>query len=229
MSRKKIEKEIEKRNLLFDYWETIPLVINVDMPAEEVFTHEVRELLIYYIRIGKEESYKEGKKGIRHGFSAKELLEMVNKKLKEKMRLQSMYFHLMKLQDFGLIQIITTLHEGRHNIAYFGRTARGFNFENKKKDQDRYARYFEEGNKYARALNKDLSDDFFEKYKDEFFEILKENEKNALEWLKSNEQFINENNIDTAYLFSLLKRINYTNPKLVKLFQEIANSIDYKI
>ncbi len=224
-----IQKEAEKRNILFDYWEEIPLVINVEILAEEVFTHEVREQITYIIRKGIEEKDKDGKIRIRHGFSAKELLEMVNKKLDEKMKLQSMYFHLMKLQEFGLIQVITTLHEGRHNIAYFGRTARAFNFESKKNEQERYHKLFNEGSNLARAKNKDLSADKFKKYLQEYLEIIKENEEKSLEWVKSNEQLINENNIDAAYLFSFLKRINYSNPKLVKLMHEIANLIDYEI
>ncbi|NHJ49886.1 MAG: hypothetical protein FK733_18985 [Asgard group archaeon] len=229
MSSKKSLSEVEKRHLLFDYWDTIPLVIYVDIPVEEVLTHDVRDLIIYYIRKGKEEKDKDGKIRIRHGFSAKELLDMANKKLKEKMKLQSMYFHIMKLQEFGLLKTVVTLHEGRHNIAYFGRTARAFNWENKKKDQNRYKELFKEGGKYARAIDEDLSVDLFSKYAEDFIEILKENENKSLDWIKKNEQFINENKIDIAYIFSFLKRVNYANPKLTKLLCQIAKLIDYEL
>jgi hypothetical protein len=229
MSKVQLKEEIEKRNQLFDYWEEIPLVIFVDIPAEEVLTHDVREMIIYYIRKGKQDKDGYGKTRIRHGFSAKELLEMANKQLKEKMKLQSMYFHIMKLQEFGLLKVVATLHEGRHNIAYFGRTARAYNWENKKKDQKRYKELFREGGKYAKALDKDLPDNLFDKYENEFNVILRENEENILEWIKKNEQFINDNNIDVAYMFSFLKRVNYSNPKLVKLLKEIAQLINYEI
>ena len=141
MSKKSSKKELEKKELLYKYWHELPLVVQIETPAEEALAHEVRNLILYYIRKGKEEKWIDGTKRIRYAFSAKELLDMANKKLDEKMKLQSMYFHLQKLQEYGTIEVIATLHEGRHNIAYFGRTARGFLFEGKK-EKSKYDEYF---------------------------------------------------------------------------------------
>nr|NHJ84700.1 hypothetical protein [Asgard group archaeon] len=114
MSKIDENKEIEKKEILYSYWEKLPLVINIDIPSEEVLSHEVRNLIIHFIRKGKEEKWKDGTNRIRHSFSAKELLDMANKKMDENMKLQSMYFPIQKLQEYGIIDIITTLHEGRH-------------------------------------------------------------------------------------------------------------------
>ncbi|NHJ87992.1 MAG: hypothetical protein FK734_21185 [Asgard group archaeon] len=228
MSKKIKQKEQEKRELLFTYWDTLPMVIKIDIPSEEILTHEVRNLILHFIRKGKEEVWFDDTKHIRHAFSAKELLDMANEKLDEEMKLQSLYFHLQKMQEFGLLDVISTLHEGRHNIAYFGRTSRGFNFQSKK-DKTKYDDYFAEGGKFAQALNPAISKDRFKEFLLEFKAINNESEKRVIEWLEEREQFINENNIDSATMFSFLNRINYHNEKMTNLMKEIAQILDFDL
>ena len=228
MSKKESKKELEKKELLYSYWETLPLVVSIDIPSEEVLTHEVRTLIIYSIRKGKEEKWIDGTKRIRHSFSVKELLDMANKKLDEKMKLQSMYFHVQKLQDFGLLDVIATLHEGRHNIAYFGRTARGFLFESKK-EKTKYDDYFAEAGRFAKALNPKVSEDLFKDYLKEFKAINIESDKQMKQWLEDREEFINENNIDSATMYSFLRRINYHNREMTALMKKVAELIDLDI
>ncbi|MCK5183274.1 MAG: hypothetical protein KAQ95_03125 [Candidatus Heimdallarchaeota archaeon] len=228
MSKKESKKELEKKELLYSYWETLPLVVSIDIPSEEVLTHEVRTLIIYSIRKGKEEKWIDGTKRIRHSFSAKELLDMANKKLEEKMKLQSMYFHIQKLQDFGLLDVIATLHKGRHNIAYFGRTARGFLFESKK-EKTKYDDYFAEAGRFAKALNPKVSEDLFKDYLKEFKAINFESDKQMKQWLEDRKEFINENNIDSATMYSFLRRINYHNREMTALMKKVAELIDLDI
>ena len=222
------KKELEKKELLYSYWEKLPLVVSIDTPVDEVLTHEVRTHIIYFIRKGKEEKGSEGTKRIRHAFSAKEILDQVNKKLEEKMKLQSLYFHIQKLQDYGLIDVVTTLHEGRHNIAYFGRTARGFVFESRK-DRTKYDDYFTEAANFAKALNPSVSEDQFKDLLQEFKAINIESDKETIQWLQEQADFINENNIDAAPMYSLLRRINYQNSKMTALLEKVAELIGYEI
>ncbi len=218
------KKEQEKKELLFNYWEKLPLIVNIDIPGEEVFAHEVRNLIIYYLRKGKEEKDDTGNKRVRHAFSAKELLDMANKKLEEKMKLQSMYFHLQKLQEFGIIDVISTLHEGRHNIAYFGRTARGFLFESEK-DKTKYDDFFAEAGRFAKALNPSISENQFKELLKEFKAINIESDKKMKQWLEEREDFINENNIDSATMYSFLRRIYYHNKDMTALMKKVAGLI----
>ena len=226
MSKKSKEKEITKRELLYSYWEKIPMVVNIELHSEEVLSHEVRHIIIHYMRKGKEEKWIDESKRIRHAFSAKELLDIANKKMEEEMKLQSLYFHLQKLQEIGLVEVICMLHEGRHNIAYFGRTARGFNFISKK-DLSKYDDYFKEGGKLAHALNHNFPESKFTELLKRFKEINKEEEKKISNWLQEKEQFMIENNIDSATIFSFLKRINYHNQKMTKLMEEVAELLDF--
>lgn len=228
MSNKDSQKEQEKKELLYLYWEKLPLVIDIEMPIEEVLSHEVRNLIIYFIRKGIEERKKDGSLKVRHAFSAKELLDYANKKMEEKMKLQSMYFHLQKMQEFGIIEVVTTLHEGRHNIAYFGRTARGFLFENPK-EKNKYDQYFAEAERFAKVLNPKISEKKFGELLQEFKTINKKTENEITEWLKKKEKLINENNIDSATLFSFLRRINYNNDRMTKLMKEVADLLDYNL
>ncbi|MBK5112153.1 MAG: hypothetical protein KGD59_07730 [Candidatus Heimdallarchaeota archaeon] len=219
------KKELEKKELLYSYWEKLPLIVSIGIPGEEVLTHEVRNLILYFIRKGKEEKWIEGTKRFRYSFSAKELLDMANKKLGEKMKLQSMYFHLQKMQEFGLLDVVATLHEGRHNVAYFGRTARGFLFESKK-DRTKYDDYFAEAGRFAKALNPKISGDQFKDLLKEFKAINIESDEQLKQWLEERAEFINENNIDSATMYSFLRRINYHNRKMTALMEKVAELID---
>jgi hypothetical protein len=219
------KKEQEKKELLYSYWEKLPLVVSIDIPGEEVLTHQVRNLILRFIRKGKEEKWIDGSKRFRYAFSAKELLEMANKKLDEKMKLQSMYFHVQKMQEFGLLDVIATLHEGRHNIAYFGRTARGFLFESKK-ERTKYDDYFAEAGRFAKALDPKVSVDQFKVFLREFKEINVESDKQMKQWLEDRSEFINENNIDSATMYSFLRRIYYHNRKMTALMEKVAELIE---
>lgn len=227
MSKKDSKKELEKREMLYSYWTNLPLVVSIDIPSEEVLTHEVRNLIIYFIRKGKEETWINGTKRFRHAFSAKELLDISNKKMEEKMKLQSMYFHLQKLQEYGLIDVVTTLHEGRHNIAYFGRTSRGFVFESKK-DITKYDDYFAVAGRFAKALNPKISEEQFKDFLGEFKSLNVESDQQLIQWLQDRADFINENNIDSATMYSFLRRINYHNKKMTALMEKVAELIGFE-
>jgi len=222
------KKEQEKKELLYSYWEKLPLVVSIDIPSEEVLTHDVKSIILYTIRKGKEEKWIDGSKRIRYAFSAKEILDMANKKLDEKMKLQSMYFHLQKMQEFGLIEVVTTLHEGRHNIAYFGRTARGFLFESKK-ERTKYDDYFTEAGRFAKALNPKVSEEQFKDFLKKFKSINSESDKLMKQWLEDRADFINENNIDSATMYSFLRRIYYHNKEMTDLMGKVADLIGLKI
>ena len=84
MSSNESLSEEEKRNLLIDYWDTIPLVINVEIPVEEVLTHDVRELIIFYIRKGKEEKDKEQAKAEKKALKAQLKARKKEEKAKQK-------------------------------------------------------------------------------------------------------------------------------------------------
>ena len=220
------DKELKKKESLFNYWDDLPMVTKINLSREEGITHEVRDHIIYYIRKGKKEKDSKGVLRVRHSFSAKELLSMISKKLERELKLQSMYFHLNKLQEHGLIYVVTILHEGKHNVAYFGRTARGFLFESSK--EDKYEEYFAEGNRFATALNSEISKNKFKDYLKEFRTINKESEEQIIQWLEDRKEFINENNIDSATMFSFLRRINFHNERMVNLMKEIAELIEFE-
>jgi len=69
----------------------------------------------------------------------------------------------------------------------------------------------------------------FAEYLEEFNAINKETEQEILEWLKQREQFINDNNIDSATMFSFLRRINYHNKRMSKLMNDVAKLIGYEL
>lgn len=227
MNKKSREQEAEKKELLYSYWEELPMIMKLELSHEEVLSHEVRGLILQYIRKGKEEKI-DGTKRYRHAFSAKELLDMANEKMDEKMKLQSMYFHLQKLQEYNLLYTVTTLQEGRHHVAYFGRTARGFLFQGIK-DKDKYINYFAEGAKFAQAINPEVSKNKFDALLKEFKAIHQKSEKKIIQWLEDHKEIINENNIDSATLFSFLALINSHNKRMTNLMHEVAQLLNFEL
>ncbi|MBD3192845.1 MAG: hypothetical protein GF308_19555 [Candidatus Heimdallarchaeota archaeon] len=227
MNKKSREQEAKKRELLYSYWQDLPMIMKVEHSYEEVLSHEVRGLILQYIRKGKEEK-TDSIKQFRHAFSAKELLDMANEKMAEKMKLQSMYFHLQKLQEYNLLYTVTTLQEGRHHVAYFGRTARGFLFESAK-DKNKYDHYFTEAEKIARAINPEMTKSKFDGLLKEFKAISQKSEKEIIQWLEDHKEIINENNIDSATLFSFLKLVSSHNKKMAKLMHEVAQLLNFKL
>ena len=214
----------QKREMIYNYWERLPLIVKVEYLKDEVFTHEVREIIVHHIRKGTEERRTNKPTKIQHAFSATELLNVANRKLKKGMKLQNIYFHLQKLQEFGLVKVVTTLLEGRHNVAYYGRTARGFIFESTR-NKTRYEEFFLEAGKFANALNPKVSKEQFSKYFKEFNEINANSEKYLIQWLEDRNDIIDKSKTDCATLYSFLKRIYYQNKKMTSLMESIAEII----
>ncbi len=109
-----------------------------------------------------------------------------------------------------------------------GRTARGFLFESKK-DRTKYDDYFAEAGRFAKALNPEISEDQFKDFLKEFKSINVESDKRLKQWLEDRAEFINENNIDSATMYSFLRRINYHNREMTVLMKKVAELIGLDI
>lgn len=92
--------------------------------------------------------------------------------------MQSLYFHIQKLEGFGLLQTVLIQKERRHNIAYIVRTARIFLFEDPQKDFNKYNTSITEFAKLYSILNPNESKINTQDFYKELIDSKKSREKN---------------------------------------------------
>lgn len=117
------------RTILYTYWHKLPFQKMVDAASYfRMSRSDVKSFMIKYIRDGIEDDF-----GIsnnlqrRHAFSAKELKQAYSSNpLAQKYSTSNFHFHIKGLVEDGFLQVVNKLLEGRHYVAYYGRSAISF-------------------------------------------------------------------------------------------------------
>ncbi|MHA2295506.1 MAG: winged helix-turn-helix domain-containing protein [Candidatus Hodarchaeales archaeon] len=214
----------DRRKILYNFWESLPALKIITSSKEEIFGHKLRLVIIRLLREGVLEINEDIKqKQRRRALSAREIQKTLLEEESEfkDLSLQSLYFHLQKLEEAGLIQTITILREGRHNIAFYGRTARIFLFGDFAKEQKEYSRAFHEITRFAKSKNPDVKDEEIDIFLNRFLEYEKKRKQRISDWLIQHESIIAENNIDLSYLYKFIELVDSINPEYIKIFKEL--------
>ncbi|MFW9916159.1 MAG: hypothetical protein ACFFGZ_11185 [Candidatus Thorarchaeota archaeon] len=217
---------------LFGIWKTIPAIKKMSSADYQIARQEVRGLILEILRKGIAEGAEPPSPSsrIRHALNAQELLEEVNKCVESQVKLPNIYFHLQKLQDVGLVEVVATIHKGKHDIAYFSRTAKFFLFE---------AQEPGESDTIDPMLATNLTDLIThfnpEIANEEVLELLQEfySGQNAIyddivAWIEEHEEIITKYNINLPLVFSIFQIIATSDPLLVELHSKIAKLLDYQ-
>jgi len=232
MSEVKVaQSRLKERQILYDFWEELPSVIFVQTPEEEILGHDARILIIRLLRKGIKERVAENstQEKRRHALNAQEILYYLKKELKKKLTLQSLYFHLQKLEEAGLLQTATILHEGRHNVAYFGRTAHTYLFSDHKKDHDKRTRQFSEIAELARRKNPNIQPEEVNKLLERYFQLRKERYEYTAKWLGEIETAWGEDDINFSDIFSFMGLLDSINPVYIAYFKELAELLKFDL
>ncbi|MFX1508314.1 MAG: hypothetical protein ACFFDC_19710, partial [Promethearchaeota archaeon] len=168
----------EKREILYSFWESLPPLKIISKPEEEIYGHKVRLHIIRILRKGILDQLDNSRR--RRALNAREILSNLKELQTEEKKdeeeapkakdisLQSLYFHLQKLEEAELIQTVTILRKGSHNTAYYGRTARIFLHTDLVKHEKKISQAFTAIKQFAKVKNPDLNteklDDFRERY-----------------------------------------------------------------
>jgi len=218
----------DERQILYSFWKELPLLAIIEVSTKEIYSNEARVLTIRLLKEGIEDSVK-GEKIRRFALNARELVDLVNKEIDTEMSIHTFYFHLQKLQKAGIIYPVTTIHEGRHNVAYFGRTAKNFFFEDRKQEEEKYRKMIAETGKLARILNPDLSKNSFEDYIEEVVEINHERYRKVQDWLSNHEKDVSREDLDLTQILSFLSRLGTAKNRLNEIYRKIAELVDFEI
>ena len=153
-----------KREILYNFWETLPPLKTIPKAEDDVYGHKVRLQIIKLLRNGIIDESEEKRR--RRALNAREILSILKElKIKDeeggsktkKISLQSLYFHLQKLEEAELIQTVTILRKGSHNTAYYGRTARIYLHMDNVKHKKKISKAFSAIKKFAMIENPELN------------------------------------------------------------------------
>ncbi|MHA2176098.1 MAG: hypothetical protein ACXACP_10665 [Candidatus Hodarchaeales archaeon] len=230
-----------KRAILYSFWESLPPLKVIIQPEEELYAHPARRYIIRSLRRGIVEG--EDKVTRRRALNAREILQLLQQtqlntledasKKEEQdavkaISLQSLYFHLQKLEEAGLVQTVTILREGRHNTAYYGRTARIYLHTNPKKNESKIAAAFQAVSEFAILNNPNFEKAKMEELLEKLLILEGQRRERISTWLIQYEATIIEHDIDLTGLFKFMELIDTINPSNIRLFQEIIELLSFK-
>ena len=223
------EDEHGEREILYEFWDRLPPVTVLALPSNVISSHSARPAILRILREGVVDRFEEEPvERARHALKAEE----IRARLKErgvKVSKTSLYFHLGVLEDHGLIKVVTKMLEGRHMVAYYGRTARGFIHRDPEENLEKYRSYFEEAGRLAKASRPGLDLGVVEELAEEYMGILQRRDAALADWMADKEELINENDVDFYSIFEFIKSLDSTSPEYVKFMGRVSKTLGIEL
>ncbi len=212
-------EHIDARKILYDFWKELPLVKIFDVPSEIMESHQVRPAIMRILREGVPDDEESGR--LRHALNNKEIVNTLLERNGIRMTQQNLYFHLNKLEEIGYIKVVAKIREGRHNVAYYGRTSRIILRRDPEESLEKYERWFHEMGKLAKAREPKFNVDQLEGLAEEYLGIMRRRDRAQGEWMASNEELIYERGIDIYTIFKFLKAMDVMDPEYIGFIKKV--------
>ncbi|MFX1284524.1 MAG: hypothetical protein ACFFB5_12765 [Promethearchaeota archaeon] len=228
----------EKREILYSFWESLPPLKIISRPEEEVYGHKVRLHIIQILRKGILDRLDNSRR--RRALNAREILSILKEMQTEEdkdeeeapkakdISLQSLYFHLQKLEEAELIQTVTILRKGSHNTAYYGRTARIFLHTDLVKHEQKISRAFTAIKQFVKVKNPDLNVEKLDNFRQRYLTHEKQRSERISKWFIQYESLIVENNIDLTSFFKFMEIIDTINPENIQILKELQETLKFE-
>jgi DNA-binding transcriptional ArsR family regulator len=214
-----LSDEKDERRVLFDYWTDMPLIQIHDVPSEIMESHQVRPAIMKILRAGIPDERETGR--LRHALNTKEIRRTLLDRDGIKMSQHNLYFHLNKLEEIGYIKVVARLLEGRHNVAYYGRTARTILRRDTEESLEKYERWFQEMGRLAKSKRPEFDMGRLEGLAEEYLGIMRRRDRAQGEWMASNEESIYEGGIDSYSIFGLLQALDVMDPEYIGFIKKV--------
>ncbi len=219
----------DEKEILYEFWEEIPPITLLALSSKVMSSHPARPAILRVLREGVVDRFEdEPGERVRHALKAEEIW----KRLKErgvKVSKTSLYFHLGVLEEHGLIKVVTKVLEGRHMVAYYGRTARGFIHRDPEESLEKYRRYFREAGRLAKAKQPGLDLGVVEELAEEYLQIKQRRDAALGDWMAENEELINESKVDFYSLFEFIKSLDSTSPEYIEFMRKVTNILGIEL
>ena len=229
MKTVKEDENGDDREVLYDFWERLPPVTLLALPSKVMSSHPARPATLRILREGVIDRFEEEPvERVRHALKAEE----IRASLKErgvKVSKTNLYFHLGVLEEHGLIKVVAKVLEGRHMVAYYGRTSRGIIHRDPEESLEKYRRYFEEAGRLAKANRPGLDLNVVEGLAEEYLSIKQRRDAALADWMADNEELLNENNIDFYSVFEFIKSLDSTSPEYVEFMGKVSKILGIEL
>ena len=219
---KKLRKETmgDPRKILYDFWDELPPVTLLSLSSKVLSSHPARPAIIRALREGVVDHLdEEPRERVRRALKADEIRALL-KEREIKVSKTSLYFHLGVLEEHSLIKVVAKVLEGRHKVAYYGRTARGFIHRDPEESLEKYRRYFEEAGRLGKAKQPGLDLGVVEGLAEEYLRIKQRRDAALADWMAENEGLLNEHEIDFYAVFEFIKSLDSVSPEYVEFLKE---------
>jgi hypothetical protein len=225
-------KYTEEKGYFFDFWEDLELL--KEFTAEDFSTFseksKVRGMIVAVLREGIEDKYpmtNEIKK--RRALTGKEILEGVNRKLKEQFKEEhveikkaNLFFHLKKLEDLGFVEEIGYLQRGRRRTTYYGRSAKIF--VSMVRDKSHMINSFENPDfvTFLQRLNPNIPINQIENTLDKVRLVNRQTSNYYNTWTRKREKDFADLELDFPEILKIAYMINTYRDDVVEGLQELA-------
>ena len=223
--------EVEKKKiLLYTYWHKLPFFKTMESSiVSQVEESEVRNFIIKFIRNGIEDEF--GKKfqlSRRHAFTAKELhTAYMKKQNSRKYSLSNFHFHIKSLVEDGFLKEILKILEGRHYIAYYGRTAISFisQYDNILTDSSIQVG-FGPLKQLAKDMNPEINSETIDQLVDENLLSIQDFYFRLLSWVKDKYPLLYQSKVDIQEFLQVIGHYAFFHKKFANIAEKIGNLID---
>lgn len=207
MSTKLYSLTSHELHILFKYWDTLdPILLIDDGEVLDRIKQKVRDAILYSLKEGIQEDYQ-GSRKFRHVLRATEIKEKVEKKLNQSITRSNLYFHLEKLQKYGMVKIVKTFQKSRNHIAYFGRTAKIFIWSVRSELDADPSSPKSQFVKLTKLLNPDISEETIKNTFKQALNYSDEITQKQVDWIKKHIDKINEAGLQVSDIFSMLDEL----------------------
>jgi DNA-binding transcriptional ArsR family regulator len=227
------------RRILYDFWNSLPRIKFVKDADKVYYSHKLRELILKALGEGIKEvtEISAEKAVIRRALSAQEIYHRIEDYKREKREIQginwnefdvslhNLYFHMQKLEDADLIQTVTILREGRHNVSYYGRTAQVFFFRIDYEEYEKIKNAFKAMAKLAPIINPDLKPEDIHEFYSKYVEIGQSHSKKLFESLADLEKPLQETDVDPGDIANFIELLLTISPEFVSILQELTKKL----
>ncbi len=119
----------------------------------------------------------------------------------------NLYFHLKKMLEVGVIQIVAYVIERNHKIAFYGRTARLIFHSDPSKHLQSYKLRFDELAKLIKILNPEIDNKILVRLPEQYRAIEDERSVKIAKWMAENEGIISKNRLNMDLIYKALNII----------------------
>ena len=231
------------RKILYSFWESLPKLKFVKDAEKVYYAHNARILILKTLGEGiKEKNEKTGAVDIiRRALNIQEIYQRIQVYNEEKRQIEgiewkdfdislhNLYFHIQKLEEAGLIQTITILREGKHNVSYYGRKAQIMIFRLDYEEYEKIQNAFQAMAKLAPFVDAKFDSEDVNEFYNRYVSIGKDQVKKLFEQLASFQTALDKTDVDPVDILNFLELLSTVNSEFIALLNEMADYFNLEI